>query len=124
MFTIGARYKVSNHPNNIFTQYPTFYGICQNFTVHEDGRFIRVQFIHLTNYFHEPIPYEKWCLLDTYNHDYICMHLMPPELAQEIHHRKIPTLANLCRTKIPFKTRIEAQGTYIADVINDVVGCA
>ena len=122
MFTIGERYKVSNHPNNIFTQYPTFYGTCQCFTT--DGRFIRVQFINLKNYFHEPMPYEKWCLIDLCNYDYICMRMMNPEIAKEIHRYKIPTLANLCRSHIPFKTRIEAQGTYIDDVINDVVGCA
>ena len=118
MFTIGERYKVSNHPNNIFTSYPTFYGTCQNFTVHEDGRFIHVQFIHLTNYFHEPMPYEKWCIMDLlYNNDYIIMQIMKPELAHQIHRYKIPTLANLCRAKIPFKMRIEAQGTYLDDII-------
>jgi hypothetical protein len=118
MFTIGERYKVRSHPNNLITQYPTFYGICQCVSTHENGRFIRVQFTHLTNYFNEPMPYEKWCLIDLYVYDYIFMQIMKPEISQEIHRYKIPTLANLCRSHIPFKTRIETQGTYIYDLMS------
>ena len=119
MFTIGARYKVRT--NNVFISGPTFYGTCQCISTHENGRFIRVQFTNLTNYFHEPMPYEKWCVMDLlYNNDYIIMQIMKPDLAHQIHKRKIPTLANLCRKSIPYKTRIEIQGTYINDVVGIV----
>jgi hypothetical protein len=118
MFTIGERYKVRSHPHMLFITQPTFYGTCQCFTTHENGRIVRVQFIHLTNYFHEPMPYEKWCLIDLYVYDYIFMQIMKPEISQEIHRYKIPTLANLCRSHIFFKTRIEAQGTYIYDLMS------
>jgi hypothetical protein len=50
------------------------------------------------------------------------MQIMKPELAHQICQQKIPSLANLCRTHIPYKTRIEMQGTYIDHVINDDVG--
>jgi hypothetical protein len=117
MFTIGERYKVCN--NNLFISSPTFYGTCRCVSNHENGRFTRIQFTNLTNYFHEPMPYEKWCLIDLHNpYDYIFMKIMKPELAHQIRQRKIPTLANLCRSHIPYKTRIEIQGTYIDDVIN------
>ena len=67
------------------------------------------------------MPYEKWCIMDLlYNNDYIIMQIIKPELAHQIHKRKIPTLANLCRKSIPYKTRIEIQGTYINDVVGIV----
>ena len=48
------------------------------------------------------------------------MKLMEPELTREIkEHKKmkIPSLLNLCRKSISYKTRIDFQGTYISDVI-------
>ena len=120
MLTIGERYKVIN--NNLFISLPTFYGTCQCVSAHENGRFVRVQFTNLTNYFHEPMPYEKWCLIDLHNpYDLLCMQIMKPELAHQIHRYKIPTLANLCRKSISYEMRIDAQGTYLDDIINGVL---
>lgn len=120
MLTIGARYKVQN--KNLFISSPTFYGTCQCISTHENGRFVRVQFTNLTNYFHEPMPYEKWCLIDLHNpYDLLCMQIMKPELAHQICQRKTPTLANLCRKSISYEMRIDAQGTYLDDIINGVV---
>jgi len=122
MFIIGERYKVISHPYNIFITCAPFYGTCQHFTIHENGRFCRVQFINMSNLDHEPIPYEKWCLIDLNNkYDLMFMRIMKPSLKDQIRQPKIPTLANMCRVRIPYETRIELQGTYIDDVINDVV---
>ena len=122
MLIIGERYKVISHPYNIFITCAPFYGTCHHFSIHENGRFCRVQFTNLTSCFYEPIPYEKWCLIDLNNkYDLMLMRIMKPELSSQIHQRKIPTLANMCRSKMPYKTRLEAQGTYIDYIINDVV---
>ena len=122
MFIIGERYKVISHPYNIFITCAPFYGTCRHFTIYENGRFCRVQFINMSSLDNETIPYEKWCLIDLNNkYDLMFMRIMKTSLKHQICQPKIPTLANMCRSQIPYETRIELQGTYIDDVINDVV---
>jgi len=120
MFVIGERYRVINHPSNIiFASYPSFYGKCQH--VITDGRFVRVQFVEMTNFLGQPIPYEKWLLIDTQDTLHIsgllCMKIMNPSLKTQIRQPKIPSLAKMCRNHISYQTRIDMQGTYIDDVI-------
>jgi hypothetical protein len=53
------------------------------------------------------------------------MQMMDYELTCEIkRHKKmeLPSLATLCRKRISYETRVEYQGTFISDLINDDVG--
>ena len=124
ILTIGERYRVV--PPNILKQIgeTVFYGTCHSITsvpIYE--RFIKVQFIDLTDKFHEPLPENKTMVVDLisiYPDDWRFMKMMEPELTSEIKghtNMKIPSLANLCRTHIPYDTQVEYQGTYINDLI-------
>jgi hypothetical protein len=127
--TIGERYRIV--PPRIYTQIgeTVFYGTCHRITsvpIYE--RFIKVQFINLTDQFHEPLPENKTMVVDlitAHPSDYGFMKLMDYELTCEIkRHKKmeIPSLANLCRKLISYETRVEYQGTFINDLINNDVG--
>jgi hypothetical protein len=64
-------------------------------------------------------------LITAHPSDYGFMKLMDYELTCEIkRHKKmeIPSLANLCRKLISYETRVEYQGTFINDLINNDVG--
>jgi hypothetical protein len=101
----------------------TFFGTCHSITqVPIYDKFIKFNFVDITDKFNELLP-DKTILYHISDSIYInnwkIMKIMKPELTIEIQgYNKIPTLANLCRNKIPYKTRIDSQGTYIDDVIN------
>ena len=127
--TIGERYRIV--PSNILKQIgeTIFYGTCQHITsvpIYE--RFIKIQFIDLTDQFHEPLQENKTMVVDlitAYPTDYAFMQMMDYELTCEIkRHKKmeIPSLATLCRNCISYDTRVESQGTFISDLINNDVG--
>ena len=121
---IGERYRLVPYDVDEDT---TFFGTCHSITqVPIYDKFIKFNFVDITDKFNELLP-DKTILYHISDSKYInnwkIMKLMKPELTKEIKgYNKIPTLANLCRNQIPYKTRVEAQGTYIDDVINDVVG--
>jgi hypothetical protein len=121
---IGDRYRVV--PYDI-DEHTTFYGTCYSITqVPIYDKFIKINFEDITDQYDNTMQ-DKTILIHTSDSIYInnwkIMKLMNPELTQEIRrYNKCPTLANMCRNLIPYKTRIETQGTYISDVINDVVG--
>ena len=125
---IGQRYRVAPYDVDEDT---TFYGTCHSITqVPIYDTFIKINFEDITDKYDNAFP-DKTILFHISESKYInnwkIMKLMKPELTREIQryneiHGKIPTLANLCRRKIPYKTRVELQGTYMSDVINDVVG--
>jgi hypothetical protein len=127
--TIGERYRIV--PPKIYTQnaQTIFYGTCHRITyipIYE--RFIKVQFIDLTNQFHEPLPETKTIVVNLITEqptDYVFMKMMDYELTCEIKGYKkckIPTLATLCRKNISYEARLEYQGTYINDLINNDIG--
>ena len=122
--TIGERYRIV--PSNILKQIgeTIFYGTCQHITsvpIYE--RFIKIQFIDLTDQFHEPLQENKTMVVDlitAYPTDYAFMQMMDYELTCEIKgHKqiKIPSLSYLCRKHIPYDMKVEYQGTYINDII-------
>lgn len=124
ILTIGERYRVV--PPNIYKQIgeTVFYGTCHSISsvpIYE--RFIKVQFIDLTDQFHEPLPENKILVLDLitpHPTDYAFMKLMDYDLTCEIRKykkMKIPSLAHMCRKRISYDTRLEYQGTYINDLI-------
>ena len=123
--TIGERYRVI--PPNIYKQIgeTVFYGTCHRISsvpIYE--RFIKVEFIDLTDQFHEPLSEDKTLVVDLITarpDDYGFMKLLNYDLSCDIEwHKKmeIPTLANLCRKRISYETRVECQGTYMSDVID------
>jgi hypothetical protein len=118
---VGERYRVVPYDEDT-----TFFGTCHSIKqVPIYDKFIKIKFVDITK-FNELLP-DKTILYHISDSLYInnCrfMKLMKPELTREIKgYNKIPTLANMCRSKIPYKTHIEIQGTYIIDVINNVVG--
>jgi len=123
ILTVGGRYKVVRPILFGLTKEITFYGTCLSITTAPlFNQFIRVQFIDLTDQFHEPWPH-KMMMFDIISikpHDWRFMKLMEPELMREIKvHKKmgVPSLANLCRKRIPYDTHVEYQGTFIYDVI-------
>ena len=123
---IGERYRVVAQNTDIVTMHKIFYGTCDKI-IPTWKSFVKFKFVDITDQFHEPTQNDTWLVIDLndslYSNGWIFMKMMEPELTKEIRkYRKITTLANLCRNQIPFKTRIETQGTYISDVINDVVG--
>ena len=122
--TIGERYRVI--PPNIYKQIgeTVFYGTCHRISsvpIYE--RFIKVEFIDLTDQFHEPLSEDKTLVVDFITarpDDYGFMKLLNYDLSCDIvwHKKmKIPSLAHLCRKRISYDTRVEYQGTYISDVI-------
>lgn len=116
---VGERYRLVPYDVDEDT---TFFGTCHSITqVPIYDKFIKFNFIDITDKFNELLP-DKTILYHISDSKYInnwkIMKIMKPELTREICYRKIPTLANLCRSKIPYKTRVEAQGTFIDDVIN------
>jgi hypothetical protein len=120
---IGERYRLVPYDVDEDT---TFFGTCHSIKqVPIYDKFIKFNFVDITDKFNELLP-DKTILYHISDSIYInnwkIMKLMKPELTKEICRYKIPTLANLCRNQISYKTRVDAQGTYISDVINDVVG--
>ena len=126
VLTVGERYKVVRP--NIFAIGPikssTFYGTCNSITpVPLFHKFLRVEFIDVEDHLNEPIQYHKILTVDIISirpNDWRFMKMMEPELIREIRgHKKmeIPSLANLCRQRIPYDTQVECQGTYINDLI-------
>jgi hypothetical protein len=121
---IGERYRLVHYDVDEDT---TFFGTCHSISqVPIYDTFIKIKFEDITDQFNELLP-DKTILIHTSDSIYInnwkLMKLIKPELSREIQqNNEIPTLANLCRSKIPYKTRIELQGTYINDVINYIVG--
>ena len=119
---IGERYRLVPYDVDEDT---TFFGTCHSITqVPIYDKFIKFNFVDITDTFNELLP-DKTILYHISDSKYInnwkIMKLMKPELTREIQrYRKITTLANLCRIKIPYKTRVELQGTYMSDVINDI----
>ena len=117
---VGERYRLVPYDVDEDT---TFFGTCHSITqVPIYDKFIKFNFVDITDKFHTPMPNKTilYHISDSiYINNWKIMKIMKPELTIEIQeHRKIPTLANLCRSKIPYKTRVEAQGTFIDDVIN------
>lgn len=123
---IGHRYRCVPYDVD---EHTTFYGTCHSITqVPIYDKFIKINFEDITDQYDNAFP-DKPILFhiseSIYINNWKIMKLMKPELTREIqlyneiHGNKIPTLANLCRSKIPYKTRIELQGTYV----NDVVSC-
>lgn len=109
-------------------EHTTFYGTCHSITqVPIYGNFIKINFEDITDQYDNTFP-DKTILFHISESKYInnwkIMKLMKPELRREIQRyneiqcNKIPTLANLCRSKIPYKTRVELQGTYMSDVVS------
>jgi len=117
---VGERYRLVPYDVDEDT---TFFGTCHSITqVPIYDKFIKFNFVDITDKFNELLP-DKTILYHISDSIYInnwkIMKIMKPELTIEIQgYNKIPTLANLCRNKIPYKTRIDSQGTYIDDVIN------
>jgi hypothetical protein len=122
--TIGGRYRIV--PSNTIIQFgeTIFYGTCHRITsvpIYE--RFIKVQFIDLTDQFHEPLPENKTMVVDlksAHPTDYSFLKMMDYELTCEIKRYKkmeIQSLANLCRKRISYDTQVEYQGTFINDII-------
>jgi hypothetical protein len=123
---IGERYRVVAQNTNIVTMHKIFYGTCDKITPTHKS-FVKFKFVDITDQFNEPTKNDKWLVIDLndslYSNGWTFMKIMEPELTREIRkYRKIKTLANLCRIQISYQTRLETQGTYISDVINDVVG--
>ena len=116
---IGERYRLVHYDVD---EDITFFGTCHSISqVPIYDTFIKIKFEDITDQFNELLP-DKTILIHTSDSIYInnwkIMKLMKPELTREIKQGKIPTLANMCRSHIPYQTRLEAQGTYIDDVIN------
>jgi len=115
---IGERYRLVPP----ILEDTTFFGTCHSITqVPIYDKFIKINFEDITDQYDNAIP-DKTILYHISDSIYInnwkIMKLMKPELTREICYRKIPTLANMSRNQIPYKTRVEYQGTYISDVIN------
>jgi hypothetical protein len=120
---IGERYRLVHYDVDEDT---TFFGTCHSISqVPIYDTFIKIKFEDITDQFNELLP-DKTILIHTSDSIYInnwkIMKLMKPELTREICQYneiqgKIPTLANMCRRHIPYQTRLEAQGTYIDDLI-------
>jgi hypothetical protein len=126
ILTVGERYKVVRPI--LFAIGPTiestFYGTCNSITpVPLFNKFLRVEFIDVEDHLNEPIQYHKILTVDIISirqNDWRFMRMMDYELTREIKgHKKmgIPSLASLCRKRIPYDTQIECQGTYISDMI-------
>ena len=126
VLTVGERYKVVRPI--IFalgpTKESTFYGTCHSITpVPMFNNFLRVQFIDVEDHLNEPIQYHKIMMVDIISinpNNWRFMKMMELELTREIkeHNKmKIPSLANLCRTRIPYDTHLEYQGTFIYELI-------
>jgi hypothetical protein len=117
---IGERYRVVPYDVD---EHTTFYGTCHSITqVPIYGNFIKINFEDITDQYDNAFP-DKTILFhiseSIYINNWKIMKLMKPELTREIQrYRKITTLANLCRIKIPYKTRVELQGTYMSDVVS------
>jgi hypothetical protein len=116
---IGGRYRVVPYD----VEDTIFYGTCKNITkVPIYDKFIKIKFEDITDQY-DNVLQDKTILFihlsdSKYINNWIFMKIMEPELTQEIRrYNKCSTLANMCRKQIPFKTRVEAQGTYINDVI-------
>ena len=116
---VGERYRLVPYDVDEDT---TFFGTCNSITqVPIYDKFIKFNFVDITDKFHTPMPNKTilYHISDSiYINNWKIMKIMKPELTIEIRYRKIPTLANLCRSQIPYKTRVDAQGTFIDDVIN------
>jgi hypothetical protein len=115
---VGERYRLVPYDVDEDT---TFFGTCRSITqVPIYDKFIKIKFEDITDQYDNALQ-DKTILYHISDSKYInnwkIMKIMEPELTKEICYRKIPTLANLCRKQIPFKTRVDAQGTYISDVI-------
>jgi hypothetical protein len=122
---IGERYRIVAQNTDVITSHKIFYGTCDTITPTRRS-FVKIKFIDLTNQYHTPLSNDKWIVIDLndslYSNGWIFMKLMEPELTREIKRykkMKIPSLANLCRKSISYKTRIDYQGTFISDVINN-----
>ena len=116
---VGERYRLVPYDVDEDT---TFFGTCHSITqVPIYDKFIKFNFVDITDKFNELLP-DKTILYHISDSKYInnwkIMKIMKPELTKEICRYKIPTLANLCRNQISYKTRVDAQGTFIDDVIN------
>ena len=122
---IGERYRVVAQNTDVITSHKIFYGTCETITPTRRS-FVKIKLIDLTNQYHQPMSNSKWIVIDLndslYSNGWIFMKLMDPELTREIKRykkMKIPSLLNLCRKSISYKTRIEYQGTFVYDVINN-----
>lgn len=123
-YIVGERYRVVAQNTDILTMHKIFYGTCDKI-IPTWKSFVKFKFIDLTDQYHEPMQNDKWLVIDLndslYSNGWIFMKLMEPELSREIQgYNKQTTLANLCRSQISYKTRIEMQGTYISDVIERI----
>ena len=124
---IGKRYRVVAQNTDVVTMHKIFYGTCDKI-IPTWKSFVKCKFVDITDQYHEPTQNDKWLLINLndslYSNGWIFMKLMEPELSREIQRYNeirsynVPSLANLCRMQISYKTRIEMQGTYIDDVIN------